>query len=123
MRQVPQYLLIGNGRTAHHFRHYFSLLQISFQTWHRNEPLQNLQKKVSQATHILILINDQAIEPFIKKHLQKSEALLIHFSGSLITQLGYGAHPLFCFNNQLYSLSQYQKIPFIVDADAPPFEK
>jgi hypothetical protein len=30
MRQVPQYLIIGNGRIASHFRHEFNLLDCPF---------------------------------------------------------------------------------------------
>jgi hypothetical protein len=122
MRQVPRYLLIGNGRVAHHFQHYFSLLTLSFACWHRKLPLTLLEYELQQSSHILILIREQAIEEFIVTHLKKSNALLIHFSGSLVTSHAYGAHPLSSFNHSLWSLAQYQLIPFILDEDAPPFE-
>ena len=119
MRQVPHYLLIGNGRVSRHFQHYFSLLNISFTLWHRKLPLAELHEKLSVATHILILINDDAIENFIEEHLKNTQAIRIHFSGSLVTDLAYGAHPLMTFNNTLYSPEHYSTIHFVTDADAP----
>lgn len=122
MRQVPQYLIIGNGRVARHFCHYFSRLNISYTQWKRPEPLARLKELASAATHILILISDQAIEPFITEHLQGVKAVKVHFSGALVSQLAYGAHPLMTFNTGLYALDKYQSIPFVVDAAAPEFD-
>ena len=123
MRQVPYYLLIGNGRTAKHFCHYFSLLQIPFASWDRRYSQQELAEKSIQASHILLLINDDAIEDFIKQHLQHSTATLIHCSGSLNTRMAISVHPLTSFTQQLYSLEQYQNIPFIVEKETIAFEK
>ena len=122
MRQVPHYLLIGNGRVARHFQHYFSLLQLSFTAWHRHEPLEKLQQQLDYSTHILLLISDQAINAFVTNHLTNTKAMRIHFSGSLITASAYGAHPLSTFNHQLYPFHHYQSIPFMVDEDAPSFD-
>jgi len=120
MRQVPRFLIIGKGRLAQHFRHYFSLLQLSFATWTRQEPLAKLQEKQQDASHIYLLINDDAIENFIRVHLN-SHNMLIHCSGSLVTPLAYGVHPLMTFGKELYDLPDYQQIPFIMDHDAPDF--
>lgn len=122
MRQVPHYLIIGNGRVARHFCHYFSLLNISCTQWYRPEPVVRLQELSQAATHILILISDQAIEPLITAHLQDVTAVKIHFSGALVTPLAYGAHPLMTFNTALYTIDKYQSISFIVDATALGFE-
>jgi len=122
MRQVPQYLLIGNGRIARHFQHYFRLLQIPFFTWHRGESESTLENKIKSASHILLLISDGAIDVFIKKYLSHlKETLLIHFSGSVITDFAYGAHPLMTFGFELYDDNHYQTIPFVIDHDAPDF--
>lgn len=123
MRQVPHYLLIGNGRVAHHFKYYFTNLSLSFTCWHRNESIDQLHDKISQATHILLLIKDEAIEPFIKEHLLTTKACLIHFSGSLVSKLAFGAHPLMSFNQTAYATHQYRTIPFIIDEDAPAFDQ
>ncbi len=122
MRQVPQYLLIGNGRVACHFRHYFSLLHLPYLTWHRAESSEKLFIKLQQSTHILYLINDQAIDDFIKKNTHVDK-LHIHFSGSLVSPLAFGAHPLMTFSHDLYTLAQYQAIPFVLDQDAPAFHE
>lgn len=121
MRQVPHYLIIGNGRVAQHFQFYFSTLKISYATWRRQEPTASLQQKINDASHILLLINDGAIEDFIKEKLYNSSCLLLHFSGSLVTDLAVGTHPLMTFGDALYPADQYRTIPFIIDDGAPPF--
>lgn len=115
MRQVPNYLIIGNGRVARHFRHYLSLLNIEFSVWHRAESPARLKKLAQTATHILILISDQAIEHFIDEHLQGTTAVKVHFSGALVSRKAFGAHPLMTFNTGLYTLEKYQSIPFVAD--------
>jgi predicted short-subunit dehydrogenase-like oxidoreductase (DUF2520 family) len=121
MRQVPHYLIIGNGRVATHILHYFALLQLSYSHWHRPHPLSLLNQELARATHVLLLISDQAIESFTAEYLQHSSALRMHFSGSLVTDAAYGLHPVMTFTHYLYDLKKYQAIPFIMDDDAPPF--
>jgi hypothetical protein len=123
MRQVPRYLIIGNGRVARHFQHYFSLLNLSFDNWHRSQSIEKLHQSISQATHILILINDQAIDPFCETYLQNTTAYPVHFSGSLVSKHALGAHPLMTFSNEIYALEDYINIPFIIDHDAPEFDQ
>lgn len=121
MRQVPRYLLIGDGRTAKHFRQYFSLLRLSVDTWHRKEPEEELKSKLQHASHVILCISDAAIEEFI---IQKNiQTICIHISGSVVTEHAYGAHPLMTFNSGSYCLEQYQSIPFILDHSAPKFEE
>ncbi|MFH1158046.1 MAG: DUF2520 domain-containing protein [Pseudomonadota bacterium] len=122
MRQVPHYLIVGNGRMARHFRHYLSLLGISSSQWNRSEPTEKLGELACAATHILLLISDGAIDPFITEHLRDIAAVKVHFSGALFSEQAYGAHPLMTFNTGLYTLDKYKSIPFVVDASAPPFE-
>ncbi len=122
MRQVPRYLLIGNGNVAHHFQHYFKLLQISFSTWSRKQSTAELRQLADKSSHILILISDDSIEKFISHELNNVKAICVHFSGSLVSSQAYGAHPLMTFNNMLYTLEQYQAISFVIDNDAPEFE-
>jgi predicted short-subunit dehydrogenase-like oxidoreductase (DUF2520 family) len=115
MRQVPRYLIVGNGRVARHFCHYLSLLDIQYSQWHRPQSIGQLAKEAATATHILVLIMDSAIEPFIASHLAKTPAVKIHFSGALVTGLAHGAHPLMTFGKNLYTLEKYRSIPFIAD--------
>lgn len=119
MRQVPEYLVIGHGRVARHFLHYFSLLDIPAAHWHRGMPAHVLP----DAPRTLLLISDRAIEQFCAEHLQGSKTVKIHFSGALVTDKAFGAHPLMTFGPQLYTLDKYRKIPFVVDAGAPRFEE
>lgn len=120
MRQVPvSYLVIGNGRLARHLCHYFSLLNIPVQQWHRGQSLSELQAKVAQASHILVLISDDALQGFISEHLQDTKALIIHCSGSQVCIGAYGVHPLMTFGQALYDLAAYQQMPLLIDHDAP----
>lgn len=121
MRQVPHFLLIGNGRVASHFQYYFSQLNISYTAWHRQQSLLELRSHLAVATHVLVLISDNAIDEFIQTH--KTNALWMHCSGSINSVYAFGVHPLMTFNQTLYSLEQYQQIPFVIDADAPPFNE
>lgn len=121
MRQVPYYLLIGNGRMSRHMQHYFSLLGLSFATWQRQEPEAKLQQQLQHATHILLLISDHAIEEFNAQKLKNSSAMRLHFSGSLLSEQVYGVHPLMTFNPQLYDFEKYQSVSFVIDHNAPDF--
>lgn len=121
MRRVPHYLLIGDGRVAKHFKHYFSLLQLPFSTWNRQQSVSELKDLLPQSSHLLILISDAAIEAFVKDYCANESLIRIHFSGSLISQHAFGAHPLMSFANEMYSLQEYQTIPFVLDDDAPEF--
>jgi predicted short-subunit dehydrogenase-like oxidoreductase (DUF2520 family) len=127
MRQVPKedfcYLIIGNGRVARHFQHYFTLLNLPFIAWQRQESLADLQKRIQQSTHILLLITDDQIETFIVEHLQDATQIRIHFSGSMVSEHVHGAHPLMTFSKELYELPQYTSFTFIVDHDAPAFSQ
>lgn len=122
MRQVPRYLLIGNGRVSRHFQHYFSFLNISFTLWHRKFSLTQLYEQLKACTHVLILISDDAIENFIEENLKNTTALCIHFSGSLVIEQAYGAHPLMTFSHSLYTQDHYSTMYFVIDDDAPEFE-
>lgn len=121
MNQAPRYLIIGSGRVAYHFQHYLSLLQLAYTVWQRKDSLTKLKQQAADATHILLLISDHAILDFTHQHLQNTNNSRIHFSGSLVTDQLWGAHPLMTFSNNLYDLKQYQSIPFIIDHDAPEF--
>ncbi len=121
MTQKVPYLLIGNGRVATHFKHYLSLLNLAYLTWDRQLSISDLHAKILLAERILILISDNAIESFLQTHLQHKAEICLHFSGALNSQHCVGAHPLMSFTHQLYTLDIYQKIPFIIDENAPDF--
>lgn len=121
MKQVPHYLIIGDGRVSRHFQCYFSLLNLSYSVWHRRQAIEILYQNINRATHILILIKDDAINAFCETYLHNIQAYLIHFSGSLVSPYAYGAHPLMTFGAEIYTLNEYITIPFVLDDDTPDF--
>ncbi|EKD91581.1 MAG: hypothetical protein ACD_29C00481G0001 [uncultured bacterium] len=126
MRQVPTYLIIGNGRMANHICHYLKSLSLPYITWSRSKnTIEVLASFLSNATHVLILINDGSIDAFIEAHIisHNQQPTLIHFSGNLISKYAHGAHPLQTFGNKLYSINDYKKIPFVIESDSSTFSE
>ena len=123
MRQVPQYLIIGNGRLARHLCFYFSQLHIAYHSWHRSMPVDLLHARKATATHILLPIKDAAIDPFVEEHLRYTQAVKVHFSGALVSGQAWGAHPLMTFGPDLYPAEKYRGIPFVIDEEAPDFSE
>lgn len=116
MRQVPMnILIIGNGRLAKHFSHYFQMLGLSYDIWHRSLSVAELNQKLEKQHLIFCLISDDALESFIEKHLLDSKHTIIHCSGCQSIPNTIGAHPLMTFSEQLLEIDQYQSIPFVVD--------
>jgi len=122
MGQVPTYLIIGDGRVARHFSHYLSLLRIPCRQWSRSQDI-SLSEIIKDSSQLLLLISDSAIESFIKEHACLSGMRLIHFSGQLVTEAAYGAHPLMTFGPELYTLQDYREIPWILERGAPAFSE
>lgn len=121
MRQVPYYLIIGDGRMATHFCHYLSLLHIPFIQWSRKQHLfADLKTHIHHASHILLLIRDSAIAPFQEQYIGKNKTV-IHFSGQLSVEGIHSVHPLMTFTNDLYDLERYKSIPFVLIEKGPPF--
>jgi predicted short-subunit dehydrogenase-like oxidoreductase (DUF2520 family) len=108
------YLIIGSGRVARHLCHYFYILNISYDSWDRSQDPLIVQVKIAKATHVLLAISDDAIEPFYRKHLQGHERTVIHFSGALEVDGLASAHPLMTFGDSYYDSDAYKKIYFIV---------
>ncbi|MCB1135817.1 MAG: DUF2520 domain-containing protein [Chlamydiia bacterium] len=125
MRQVPTttpYAVLGNGRLARHICHYLHLLSIPYVQWDRQQgPLST--SKIAHCQTVLILLSDRAIESFIEQYPGLRTLQLVHCSGALNTAAAFGAHPLSTFSDRLYDEQDYRRIPFVVDADAPPFEQ
>ena len=122
MSSKKDYTIIGDGRLAKHFCHYFSLMKIEFSHWYIELEHNLLQEKVSDSNIILLAISDGSIEPFIEseKGLLKDK-MLIHFSGALVTDKAVGCHPLMTFSEELYDLELYNSILFCLDEGSPEF--
>lgn len=122
MRQVPHYCLIGNGRMATHMAHYLTLCRLPFSQWHRKSSC-SLKQIILNCSHVLILISDQAIDPFVKQHACLQNKTRVHFSGALASNYAYTAHPLCTFSSTLFTLTEYKKIAFIIEQSGPRFQQ
>jgi predicted short-subunit dehydrogenase-like oxidoreductase (DUF2520 family) len=110
-----KYGIVGDGRVAKHFIFYLSMLNINCKIWSRkNNSMQEINLIFDDCDIIFILVKDSAIEEIAEK-LKILNKILIHFSGSLISNLAFSAHPLMTFNEDLYDFETYKSIPFVVD--------
>jgi predicted short-subunit dehydrogenase-like oxidoreductase (DUF2520 family) len=127
MGQVPAFDatpfgIVGDGRLARHLQHYFDLLGLPVRSWSRRaagalSPVDAL----APCGAVLILIRDAEIVPFIDAWPALAEKRLVHCSGSLVTPAAEGAHPLMTFGPALYTLADYQAIPFVLETGGTPF--
>ena len=125
MRQVPAldaspFGIVGNGRVARHFQHYFNLLGLPVRAWARRLEMPSPPEALAACRTVLLLIPDAAIVPFIEAWPALREKRLVHCSGSLVTPDLEAAHPLMTFGPDLYDLADYRAIPFILDAGGTP---
>jgi len=118
------YTVVGDGRVARHFSHYLRLLGITHFTWARKSSSRaEFAQQAEESSHVAILISDSAIEDFVGKHAVLTDKIVVHFSGSLVSEKAFGAHPLMTFTERLYSLEQYLETPFILDEGRKTFEE
>jgi predicted short-subunit dehydrogenase-like oxidoreductase (DUF2520 family) len=123
VRQVPHYLIIGNGRIARHFFHYMESSGFAVARWYRAMPLPALRQSLASASHVLLLISDDAIADFDAAHLADFSGIKIHFSGSVVVSGVHGVHPLMTFSQKLHDLSFYPSVPFVIEQEAPVFSE
>lgn len=122
------YTIVGSGRLARHFAQYFRLEQISFSCWSRRAPeaahlkdcwIPDFEIALERASHVLLLISDPEIEPFIRSHPELEGKQVVHCSGSLYSPLAPGAHPLMTFTEAVYDLETYRSFSFILEEGGP----
>ena len=124
---MSHYALLGGGRLARHFHHYFSLLNLPVSGWARDRnsacnthdsanTADRLRAAIRPASHVLLLVSDSAIAEVLKRYPFLHEKTLVHCSGALSIPGVAGAHPLMTFSHELYTMEQYRRIPFMVDA-------
>ncbi len=114
------YLVIGGGRLAQHMSHYLKLLELDFTQWQRAQnSLEDLNAKIKNSDVLLLCISDSSIEEFYNQHCVQSHNISVHFSGSLSIPGIYSAHPLMSFGPTMYTLAEYERIPFITEKSQP----
>lgn len=114
--------IVGGGRLARHFGHYLRESGIAVRAWTRSSGLP-LDDALGPAPVVFLLITDDAIEPFVRAHPELRSRFLAHCSGSLVTPLARGMHPLMTFGPDLYGLAVYWAVPFVCDAGGPLFRE
>lgn len=122
--RFSSFALLGSGQIARHFQHYLKLLQAPVSFWSRNgdeqfntfsdsSPTLRLQKTISEASHILLAVRDDAIEELAGR-LPASKTL-VHFSGVANVTGVLACHPLQTFTGPPRALEWYESIPFVID--------
>jgi hypothetical protein len=111
---MMRYLLVGRGRLSRHLQHYLAMESIPFEVWDRSsaEPFESM---LARAGAVVVLISDDAIEPFLARRATGDRPPWIHCSGSLTTPLADCAHPLMLFGDELYDHATYRRIPFVTE--------
>ena len=121
MRQVPvsqppSIGIVGDGRLARHFQHYFQLLGLPVCQWRRRESTTDPTVALASCQTVLLLIRDDAIVPFVEQWPELRHKRLVHCSGTLVTPVAVCVHPLMAFGEQFYDLDTYASVVFAVDA-------
>lgn len=116
------YLLVGGGRLARHLDRYLDLLGIARTGWVREDGPEELARRAADARAVLLLVPDDAIEPFVAEHDDRlGSAPRVHFSGTRRVPGVAGCHPLGSFGPVLLPESVYRSIHFVTDPDGPGF--
>lgn len=114
-------LLLGNGKLAKHLHYYFHLLNLPHKHFENARDLESpeLLRKLEGVNAVWILTSDRSIaEIKVKLEAQSKKItenhLWIHSSAATDVEGMITLHPLMTFGQDLYSLEQYQKIPFAI---------
>lgn len=120
MQQVPRkYGIVGDGLAAKHILRYFKLLGVDVAQYKRTQQ-QGLVATLSECTHVLLLISDDAIGGFFKENASFLEKkTLVHFSGALHLEAVYGLHPMCTFGPKVYKREFYERVVFVGEAGRP----
>jgi predicted short-subunit dehydrogenase-like oxidoreductase (DUF2520 family) len=127
MKTKPHYALLGGGRLAQHLRRYLELEGLECSGWARDlrselnthndpDPERRLRETLASATHVLLLVDDDAISTLLRKYPFLHQYRLIHCAGALSLPGVAGAHPLMTFGRTLYDQETYRAVPFMVEA-------
>jgi hypothetical protein len=111
--------IVGNGRLAHHMNRYLKLERLPVRRWWRGRE-ETPTEALDGCEVVWVLITDAAIEPFLTT-AGLDPLIRIHASGSLVTSLAWGMHPLCTFGPDGYEHEFYRRVPFVCEAGSPSF--
>lgn len=97
-------LVIGRGRLAQALVRWPKSPQVEIRSWHRSLSLDELDRALNGASHVLLAIRDDGLQSFIAEHAPRLQGkTLLHFAGS---RGDFSHHELRCFvAHPLVSLS------------------
>lgn len=142
MGQVPgraALLLIGDGRLAGHLSSYFRSEHFDLVQWSRRsgivgaassdvpkslgDPLEILPRLIDEADRVLLGVSDDALPGFVRTHRRDPRQTWVHFSGSVLVDGAWTAHPLCTFSGAPYEREVYETIPFILEREGPTLDE
>ncbi len=118
MRQVPLekpfFALVGQGRVGRALAAYLSAQQLPHRVFARDSFLSEILSSKTHVRAVLLAVSDSALAG-VGKMLQSSELPIVHFSGSVRLEGGYGFHPLYSFTERSVGPEEFAHVPFLCD--------
>jgi hypothetical protein len=114
--------IVGDGKVARHFEHWFKSLNIPVATWSRRKSSVEKttpEQALASCKAVFLLVSDPVIDELASR-FNGDTPWLFHCSGSWVSRFPrvLGAHPLMSFGPELYEPACYAKIPFVLEAGA-----
>lgn len=108
--------LVGNGRLATQLEKILKENSFPYSHIFRSQnSTDDIQKHISQSTHIWLAITDGAIENFYQQYSGSgTTATWVHFSGAHNSNTIYSAHPLMTFSKTPMAPDDFDKIHFVL---------
>lgn len=110
--KFTSYALLGTGRVAHHFQHYFNALHLPVHVFSAREL--RLRELVGASSHLLFAVSDDALAGVTRPWLG-GDKTLVHFSGAVNLPGVFSVHPLMTFGPKLEGEEWYRRIPLVIE--------
>lgn len=108
--------LVGNGRLATQLEKILKENSFSYSHIFRSQnSTDEIEKQITQSTHIWLAINDSALESFYQQYSGRGPtATWVHFSGAHNSNTIFSAHPLMTFSKTPMAQIEFDKIHFVL---------